>query len=161
MNCCFLLMTGLSRVGWVKGRPMVEKCWDRLAEWRSRKGDPESSLWQFEDGERANGKRAICLLMSGIVTKVLRGMDEPPPLSGPNRCPVCGARIPFSLAQHMVAAHSPGAKARAAELADFPLPGDHGLAHSQPQSKSASERNGANHSRGKWGFVRRNGKRSH
>src|SRR5207247_6335624 len=34
--------------------------------------------------------------------------------SDPNLCPICGAKIPFSLALHMIAIHSPAAKERSA-----------------------------------------------
>ena len=34
--------------------------------------------------------------------------------SDPKLCPICGAKIPFSLALHMIAIHSPAAKERSA-----------------------------------------------
>jgi len=40
---------------------------------------------------------------------LFRRMNEPPSVFDSTRCPVCNIKLPFSLAMHMVAAHSPNA----------------------------------------------------
>ena len=45
-------------------------------------------------------------------------MNEPSARPDPKLCPICKSKIPFSLALHMVAAHSPEAKERMAEEAE-------------------------------------------
>ena len=56
-----------------------------------------------------NNNRLNCLLILGGALIVPLGVNERTPRSGFEMCPICTARIPFSLAMHMVAAHSPNA----------------------------------------------------
>jgi hypothetical protein len=88
---------------------------------------------------------------------MLYSLNELSPRSDPKLCPICGAKIPFSLALHMMAAHSPDAKER---LTDTPgsLPcqiSAHRQSHLNPRSDSNNTR------RRRSGFKQEQGKRRH
>lgn len=102
-------------------------------------------------------------LLIGAIAFILRGsMNEPPPPSGAKLCPICRAKIPFSLALHMQAAHSPEALERNAEAVERELSESPGSAHQPPRSKRPSGAKRGNHPRrGQGGFGRKKGKRKH
>jgi len=85
-----------------------------------------------------------------------RRMNEPPSVSNSNRCPVCNIKLPFSLAMHMVAAHSPNSIENTAETPDVNFRQFQVSAYQQSQPNSASDSRRANHThKGKSEFVRR------
>ena len=89
-------------------------------------------------------------------------MNDLRPLSGSDRCPVCNVKVPFSLAMHMVAAHSPNAIENAAQSPDVTLREIQASAYLQSHQKDASDVRRPNRPRrGKRDFARGNGKRGH
>ena len=89
-------------------------------------------------------------------------VNEQPPRSGSKICPICKAKIPFSLALHMMAAHSPEAQARSAKALDETLPNHQVPAHQESWSEPPSDAKRPSHrNRGKPGFVRKKGKGRH
>ena len=86
-------------------------------------------------------------------------VNEPLPRPDSEHCPICRMKIPFSLALHMAAVHSPEAKRRGAQTAEGALPYGQVVAYQDSRSKSPSGSKRRNHShRAKSGFTRRKGK---
>ena len=79
------------------------------------------------------------LLVRGTPLMLAYSLNEPPPPPDSKLCPVCGAKIPFSLALHMMAAHSPDSKARLTETQIS--------AHHQSRSKPRSDPRRPNNTR--------------
>jgi len=89
-----------------------------------------------------------------------RSVNEPSPRSDSKLCPTCGAKIAFSLALHMMAAHSPEGKARTAETPEETLPYAQVPAHQQSRPRAGSRSKRPNHTRtGRSGFRGEQGKR--
>jgi len=89
-------------------------------------------------------------------------VNEQAPKSDFKLCPICRARIPFSLAMHMVAAHSPNAIENSAETPDVKFREFQALAHQQSPSNLASESKRSGRSAGaRPRFVRRKGNGRH
>jgi hypothetical protein len=89
-------------------------------------------------------------------------MNEPSTRSDSKLCPICKAKIPFSLALHMVAAHSPNALERSVETPDMTFRDAQASALQQSQSRAFSDSTRPPRSaRGKSGYERRKGKRRH
>ena len=89
-------------------------------------------------------------------------MNEPSARTDSKHCPICRAKIPFSLALHMVAVHSPEAMARNAEAMDTTVPNYDVHAAAQVRQNSAGEGRGPQRPRrGGQTFGRGKGKRRH
>ncbi len=88
----------------------------------------------------------------GLFT-LLCTVNEAPTRNESGRCPVCNSKIPFSLALHMQAAHSPEAMRRNAELLEASLV-EQQTAGQAPTNAKASPQG----RRGKPGPRRRKGK---
>jgi hypothetical protein len=89
-------------------------------------------------------------------------MNEPPSRSDSKLCPICSAKIPFSLAMHMVAAHSPNAIENTATTPELAFRDAQALAHQHWEPKPVSDSRGPNQTRGGSSkFARKNGRRRH
>lgn len=83
-------------------------------------------------------------------------VNERTPRSDFEMCPICTAKIPFSLAMHMVAAHSANAIESSVDSRSATFRDVQASAHGESQSKRL------NHTgRGKSGFVRNRAERRH
>ena len=88
-------------------------------------------------------------------------MNEPPSAIDSTRCPVCDIKLPFSLAMHMLAAHSPNATKNSSETPGVNFRYLHISAYQQSQPNSASDSRRANHTQSaKSKFVKRPGKKT-
>ena len=93
---------------------------------------------------------------------LFRRMNEPPSVTDSTRCPVCNIRLPFSLAMHMVAAHSPNAIENTAGTPEVNFRQFQVSAYQQSQPNSASDSRRANHTqKDKSSPVRRRDRRGH
>jgi hypothetical protein len=104
----------------------------------------------------------IALPRRAVAFTLSCNVNEPRPLSDSKLCPICRAKVPFSLALHMIAAHSPEAKERSAKALDDTLPNYQVSAHKQAWSEPPSNSRRPNPAhRDKSGFARNRGKRRH
>jgi hypothetical protein len=88
-------------------------------------------------------------------------MNEPPSAIDSTRCPICDIKLPFSLAMHMLAAHSPNAIENGVETPGANFRYLQVAASQQSMPNSASDIRRANHThKGKKSkFERRKKKR--
>ena len=87
-------------------------------------------------------------------------MNEPSARSDAKHCPLCGSKIPFSLALHMMAVHSPEAMARTAKAMEEGAPEVERPAPPRARPAGAGDGKGQKH-RGGPRFSRSHGKRRH
>jgi len=88
------------------------------------------------------------------------GVNEQTPRSDFETCPICTARIPFSLAMHMVAAHSANAIESSTDTRSVTFRDVQASAHRQSQSRHSWKSKRLNHTRrGESELVGRKGKR--
>jgi hypothetical protein len=103
--------------------------------------------------------QANALRMRVVALTLTHSVNEPAPRSDPKFCPLCGAKIAFSLALHMVAAHSPNSKVRNAESGEQSSPHDQFRPHQQSRSRRQSGTKSQNQARQRRsGFKRKHGK---
>ena len=137
--------------------------WDQLvlARLRASWGPSFSDRGGLANGERLRqkNKRLNCLLILGVALTVPIGVNEQTPRSDFELCPICTAKVPFSLAMHMVAAHSSNAIETSAETPNVNLRNVQASAHRQSQSKPPWRSKRLNHTRR--GFVRNRVQRRH
>jgi hypothetical protein len=76
---------------------------------------------------------------------LFRRMNEPPSVSDSTRCPVCNIKLPFSLAMHMVAAHSPNAVEKAEKTPDAVFGHVQASAYHQSRSNPPSDSGRGHH----------------
>jgi len=76
---------------------------------------------------------------------IVHRMNELPSLSDSTRCPVCNIKLPFSLAMHMVAAHSPNAIENAEKTPDAAFGHVQASAYQQSRSNPPSDSGRAHH----------------
>jgi len=146
--------------------PVFSTFWGRqwqgqlvLARLRASWGPSFSDRWGLANGERLRqkNKRLNCLLILGVALTLPIGVNEQTPRSDFELCPICTGKVPFSLAMHMVAAHSSNAIETSAETPNVNLRNVQASAHRQSQSKPPWHSKRLNHTRR--GLVRNRGQR--
>src|SRR5208282_3801346 len=93
-------------------------------------------------GTSRENKRLNCLLILELALILCIGVNEQTPRSSFELCPICTARVPFSLAMHMVAAHSANALENSVDSRSVTFREAQASAHrpSRPRHHSRSKR---------------------
>ena len=127
-------------------------CVNAAGQWTGSPGQPGI-------GPLRHPRDSADLLIRRIALMLNHGMNEASLRSGLKLCPICNARIPFSLALHMMAAHSPQSEERNARVVAGTMADDQDSTHRE-LSPSGSNKSKHRH-RKKAEFFRRNRTRTH